>query len=92
MEMDWRSEQLPQELLDLFDQIDSLPGSSREQLRPLCDRVCHIVRLQKRLVRMSEDTVATLQLRAKYLLFDLEVTRRERNALHQELREQADGK
>jgi hypothetical protein len=90
MTMDWKSEQ-PQEFLELLERVDSLPAALRGELRPLCDRLGHIIRLQKRLVRISRDAADKLQLDVKYLLFDLDATRRERNLLREELREQSEG-
>ena len=55
------------------------------QLIPLCDRAGHFARLQSRLVRIAQDAVDQLQLDIKYLLFDLEATRRERDELREHL-------
>jgi hypothetical protein len=88
---DWKKEHLPQELVELSNGLELLPRTVREHLTPLCDRVCHFTRLQSRLVRIAQDAVDQLQLDIKYLLFDLEVTRRERDALRQELEEKSEG-
>lgn len=82
---EWKKEQLPPELIELRDQLDLLPRAYRERLLPLCDKVCHFTRLQGRLVRIAQDAVDQLQLDNKYLVFDLEATRRERDALRHEL-------
>lgn len=75
------NDQLPQELLDLRGHLDKLPGSWREKLVGLCERVSQFARLQSRLVQIAQDAVDQLQLDNKYLLFDLEATRRERDEL-----------
>ena len=85
----WKKEHLPQELCDLRSHLESLPINLRAKMVPLCDRVCHFTRLQGRLVQIAQDTVDQLQLDVKYLLFDLDVTRRERDILRQELEEQS---
>jgi len=90
LSVDWKKEQLPQELVELSSRLELLPRTLRESLAPLCDRVCHFTRLQSRLVRIAQDAVDQLQLDIKYLLFDLEVTRREREALRQELEEKSE--
>lgn len=78
--LDWRKDQqLPHELVELRNHLDQLPLSVRDQLIPLCDRAGHFARLQSRLVRIAQDAVDQLQLDVKYLLFDLEATRRERD-------------
>ena len=80
--LDWRKDQqLSHELIDLRNHLDQLPLAVREQLVPLCDRAGHFARLQSRLVRIAQDAVDQLQLDVKYLLFDLEATRRERDEL-----------
>jgi hypothetical protein len=78
-------DELPSELLELRSQADLLPLALRTKLLPLCERVCQFVRLQGRLIRIAQETVDQLNLDMKYLLFDLEATRRERDALREEL-------
>jgi len=87
---EWRhDQQLPRDLIDLRNHLDQLPLHLREPLIGLCDRVGHYARLQSRLVRIAQDAVDQLQLDVKYLSFDLEATRRERDELYQQLREVA---
>jgi hypothetical protein len=76
---------LPQEIKDLRKQLEGLPRSARERLLPLCDRICHFIHLQGRLFEIAQETVDRLQLDMKYLLFDLDCTKGERDALRQEL-------
>lgn len=84
--LDWRKDpQLPNDLINLRNHLDQLPLPLREQLVPLCDRAGHFARLQSRLVRIAQDAVDQLQLDMKYLLFDLEATRRERDELRGQL-------
>jgi hypothetical protein len=78
-------ETLPREVLELCNKVGQLPGLHRDQLAVLCERVGNLVLLQSRLLRMAQDMVENLELDVKYLLFDLEVTRRERDAYQQEL-------
>ncbi len=78
-------DQLPRELLELRSHLELLPGYQRDKLAPLCERLSHFVRLQGRLVRIAQDAVDQLQLDVKYLTFDLEATRRERDAYRKEL-------
>ena len=61
--------------------LDKLPLPVREKLVPLCERVGHYTRLQGKLVRIAQDAVDQLHLDIKYLLFDLDATRRERDEL-----------
>jgi hypothetical protein len=80
---EWRKDEVPQELLELRSHLDRMPQHLREKVMPLCDKLGHFSRLQGRLVRIAQDAVDQLQLDIKYLLFDLEATRRERDALRQ---------
>ena len=85
--LEWRKDQqLPPELLELRSHLDDLPRPLRERLIPLCERIGHFARLQSRLVRIAQDAVDQLQLDIKYLVFDLEATRRERDELREHLR------
>src|SRR5262249_43971141 len=81
MKLEWRKDQVPAELTELRTHLDKLPLPVREKLVPLCERVAHYTRLQGKLVRIAQDAVDQLNLDIKYLLFDLEATRRERNEL-----------
>ena len=82
---EWRKDQFPQELTELKKHVDQLPLHQRESLLPLCERLGHYTRLQTRLVKIAQEAVDQLQLDVKYLLFDLEATRRERDELLREL-------
>jgi hypothetical protein len=85
--LEWRKDQVPQELIDLHQHMQHLPGYLRDKLVPLCERVGHFTRLQGRLVKMAQEAVDQLQLDVKYLMFDLEATRRERDTYRQQLEE-----
>ena len=82
---EWRKDEVPQELIELRSHLDRLPSHLRSKVMPLCDKLGHFSRLQTRLVRIAQDAVDQLQLDIKYLLFDLEATRRERNELQAQL-------
>jgi hypothetical protein len=82
---EWRKDQIPSELLDLRKQIEELPTQLRQKLLPLCERLHHYTRLHTRLLRIAQEAVDQLQLDAKYMQFDLEATRRERDELQREL-------
>ena len=84
---EWRKDQVPQELIDPRNHMDKLPASVRERMVPLCERVGHFTRLQGRLVKIAQDAVDQLQLDVKYLMFDLEATRRERDEFRSQLEE-----
>ena len=81
---EWRKDQIPTELIELRKQIDQLPLQLRQKLLPLTERLYHYSRLHSRLLRIAQEAVDQLQLEAKYLNFDLEATRRERDELARE--------
>jgi hypothetical protein len=81
LSLEWRKEHFPQELVDLHTHLNQLPLPWRDKLLPLCERVGHFARLQTKLVHIAQDAVDQLQLDVKYLLYDLETTRRERDEL-----------
>jgi hypothetical protein len=80
-------EDLPQELVDLRMRVELLPEAFRHKLLLLCEKVGQISRLQSRMVRIAQDAVDQLQFDVKYLVFDLEATRRERDEYRQQLEE-----
>jgi hypothetical protein len=82
---DWRKESMPPEVEELRGYLNQLPLPWREKMLPLCERAGQYIRLQNKLLRMAQDTVEQLQLDVKYLLFDVEATRRERDDLLREL-------
>ena len=83
---EWRKDQIPSELIDLKKHVEELPLHLRQKLLPLCERLHHYSRLHSRLLRIAQEAVDQLQLDAKYLQFDLEATRRERDELLREIR------
>jgi hypothetical protein len=83
---EWRKDQIPAELLDLRKEIEQLPLHLRQKMLPMCERLYHYSRLHNRLLRIAQEAVDQLQLDVKYMQFDLEATRRERDELQRELR------
>ena len=91
---EWRKDQIPSELIELKSQVEQLPLHLRQKLLLLCERLHHYNRLHSRLLRIAQEAVDQLQLDAKYMQFDLEATRRERDELLREIRgfdEEANG-
>lgn len=74
-------DQLPRELLELRDRIATLSEDVRRELDVPFRRVVDSVRRRRRIMGLVQESLAQLRLDIKYLLFDLEVTRRERDAL-----------
>lgn len=85
------SEELPRDIIDLVTAISSLPAEHRLSLAPLVDRVVESTRRRRRILNLVQDALGQLRLDMKYLIFDLEATRRERDTLRAQLDEQSEG-
>jgi hypothetical protein len=86
-----KEEYLPREFVEIRLEIERLPRKIRDRMLPLCDRICHYVHLQGRLFEMAQETAERLQLDVKYLLFDLDCTRKERDDAVEELENLTEG-
>ncbi len=73
------TDELPQDLLDLAGALRSLPLEHRQTIEPLLCRVIDSTRRRRRILHLVQDALSQLRLDMKYLLFDLEATRRERD-------------
>jgi len=66
-------------MVDLAAAISRLPAEQRAQLDPVFQRVADSTRRRRRILNLVQEALSQLRLDMKYLLFDLEATRRERN-------------
>jgi len=73
-------EQLPVELQDLW-QIINGKRLDREHMAAVFGRVVDLVRRQGRLLTLVQDNMASMRHKTEHVMFDLEATRRERDAL-----------
>jgi hypothetical protein len=85
------SDYLPKEIGSIRAEVERLPLSVRDRLLPLCDKICHFIGLQGRLFEMAQESADRLQLEVKYLMFDLDCTRGERDAFREELENLTEG-
>lgn len=74
---------LPRELVELARQIATLPGPPHKDLDLAYDRVVESVKRRRRILTLVQEALSQLRLDVKYLMFDLEVTRRERDQLRE---------
>ncbi|MCG8587127.1 MAG: transcriptional regulator [Pirellulales bacterium] len=81
-----KADELPKDIEDLVAAVGSLPSEHRESLEPLLVRVLQSTRRRRRILNLVQDALSQLRLDMKYLMFDLEATRRERD----EFRRQAE--
>ena len=78
-------EELPRELLDLGKKITELPEPHRTELDNAYERVVDSVKRRRRILSLVQEALSQLRLDIKYLMFDLEVTREERDELKERL-------
>ncbi len=77
-------DELPRDLVQLGQLIASLPSSQRGLLEPVFGRVVESTRRRRRILTLVQEALSQLRLDMKYLVFDLEATRRERDELRQQ--------
>ena len=75
------TQKLPKDLTDLAAEISTLPKEQREKLDAIYQRVADSTRRRQRILALVQEALSQLRLDMKYLLFDLESTRRERDEL-----------
>ena len=76
---------IPQELSDLNQAIGRLSGENREALEPHLRRVIEASHRRKKVLQLVQEALSQLRMDMKYLMFDLEATRRERDGLQEQL-------
>lgn len=83
------TDDVPREVLDLADAVHALPAEWRQSVEPFLSRVIDSNRRRRRILLLVQDALSQLRLDMKYLAFDLEATRRERDELRGQLGETA---
>lgn len=81
------AEELPADILRLAAAIHSLPEAYSRELMPALERVVESTKRRRRILSMVQDALSQLRLDMKYLMFDVEATRRERDELQLRLQE-----
>ncbi len=74
-----KTDVLPADLLRLAEAVKSLPESHLVVIEPLLSRVLESTKRRRRILSLVQDALSQLRLDMKYLMFDLEATRRERD-------------
>jgi hypothetical protein len=80
-------EELPADLLRLATSIRALPDEHSRELIPALERVVESTKRRRRILTLVQDALSQLRLDMKYLMFDLEATRRERDEYQAQLQE-----
>jgi hypothetical protein len=84
-------EELPADLVELAQAISGIGSEARKALEPLVGRVVDSTRRRRRILQLVQEALSQLRLDMKYLMFDLEATRREREEYRHRLEELQDG-
>jgi hypothetical protein len=77
----------PSELVDLQKVIETLPPAQRLALQPAFQRVVESTNRRRKILQLVQDSIGQLRLDMKYLVFDLEATRRERDTYQAQIAE-----
>ncbi len=77
----------PSELVDLLKVIELLPTAQRLTIQPAFQRVVESTNRRRKILQLVQDSIGQLRLDMKYLVFDLEATRRERDAYQRQIQE-----
>ncbi len=84
---DHPTEDVPQEILELGRCIGALPEPQFQQMQESYAQVVECVRRRRRILNLVQEALSQLRLDVKYLMFDLEVTREEREQLRAQIDE-----
>ena len=79
------NEELSHDILELVDVIDELPVQYQVKVRPALDKAIDGIKRRRRILKLVQDALSQLRMDMKYLIFDLEATRRERDAYRERL-------
>ncbi len=85
---DGNGSQLPRELNELATEISKLPLEHRIKLQVAYANVTESFSRRRRILNLVQEALSQLRLDVKYLMFDLEVTKNERDELKIQLEEE----
>ncbi len=80
-----KPEPISKDFAELATAIAALPASDRLRIEPLLTRVVDSTTRRRRILTLVQDALSQLRLDMKYLMFDLEATRRERDEYRRKL-------
>ncbi len=78
-------EEVPREILDLVEAVRGVPAEHRAGWSRCLSRVVESTERRRRILSLVQDALSQLRLDMKYLTFDLEATRRERDDYRRKL-------
>jgi len=71
--------QPPRDLKEVQDAVNQLPAEHRHKVQFALDRHVECTARRRRILNLVQEALAQLRLDTKYLMFDLECTRKERD-------------
>lgn len=74
-----KNDTLPVEINELLVKVALLPDEHRESIESSVDRVIEMTKRRRRILVLVQEALGQLRLDMKYLMFDLDATRRERD-------------
>ena len=80
----------PIELQEMARAIETLPARYRDAIAPSLQRVIECSTRRRRILTLVQEALAQLRLDMKYLIFDLEATRRERDEYREKLEQRGE--
>lgn len=89
--VDTKNDEIPADLLELTAAIEELPVEHRVRLLPSLRRVTESSVRRRKILTLVQEALGQLRLDMKYLVFDLEATRRERDEVLEKLNNLEDG-
>ena len=78
-------DELPIEIAELGEALNALPAELRLAIGPLFNQVIESSKRRRRILNLVQDALGQLRLDMKYMMFDLEATRRERDDYRRKL-------
>ena len=78
-----KAEELPKDMIELAAEITLLPPQYRTKIEAIYSRVMESTKRRRRILNLVQEALGQLRLDMKYLVFDLEATRRERDSYRQ---------
>ncbi|TWT83741.1 hypothetical protein CA13_52080 [Planctomycetes bacterium CA13] len=84
------NDETPVELQEMVEAINALPARYRDAVTPALQRVVECSTRRRRILNLVQEALSQLRLDMKYLIFDLEATRRERDSFREQLENRGD--
>ncbi len=73
------------ELMELAALVETLPDEFKQYFQPAMERAMENIDRRRRILSFIQEALSQLRLDMKYLMFDLEATRRERDEYRKKL-------